>query len=127
MDRKAGCGSALGERRGQEVLPDGRNENLRLGDYVLVNRGANVGHHAVIEDLATIGPGAVLAGAVRVCRGAVIGAGAVVLPQLQIGRNAFVGAGAVVTRSVPTNTTVVGNPARVIRTAGGIPVREAAS
>lgn len=45
-------------------------------------------------------------------RGAKIGAGAVILPGLIIGENAFVGAGAVVTKSVPDNTTVVGNPAR---------------
>jgi len=37
------------------------------------------------------------------------------LPGVTIGRNAVVGAGAVVSRSVPANTVVVGNPARVIR------------
>ena len=44
-----------------------------------------------------------------------IGGGAIVLPGVRIGRNAVVGAGAVVTRSVPANSVVVGNPARVIK------------
>lgn len=41
--------------------------------------------------------------------------GAILLPGVTIGRNAAVGAGAVVTQSVPVNTVVAGNPARVIR------------
>jgi maltose O-acetyltransferase len=44
-----------------------------------------------------------------------IGGSAILLPGVTIGRNAVVGAGAVVTRSVPANTVVAGNPARVIR------------
>ncbi|PWB51822.1 MAG: hypothetical protein C3F13_13000 [Anaerolineales bacterium] len=44
-----------------------------------------------------------------------IGGGAILLPGVRIGKNAVVGAGAVVSRSVPANTVVVGNPAKVIR------------
>ena len=44
-----------------------------------------------------------------------LGGGAILLPGVRIGRNAVVGAGAVVSRSVPANTIVAGNPARVIR------------
>lgn len=44
-----------------------------------------------------------------------IGGGAILLPGVTIGRGAVVGAGAVVSRSVPANTVVAGNPARVIR------------
>ncbi len=44
-----------------------------------------------------------------------VGGGAILLPGVRIGHNAVVGAGAVVSRSVPANTVVAGNPARVIR------------
>jgi acetyltransferase-like isoleucine patch superfamily enzyme len=45
-----------------------------------------------------------------------IGAGAKILDGVRIGRNAVIGAGSVVTKSVPANTTVVGVPARVVKT-----------
>jgi len=47
--------------------------------------------------------------------GASIGAGATILPGVTIGHNAMVGAGAVVTRSIPPNSVVVGNPAKILR------------
>jgi len=48
-------------------------------------------------------------------RGASIGSGATILANLTVGENAIVGAGTVVTRSVPANSIVAGNPARVFR------------
>lgn len=49
-------------------------------------------------------------------RRASIGTGAVILGGVRIGEGALVGAGAVVTRDVPPGETVVGSPARVLRT-----------
>lgn len=51
-------------------------------------------------------------------RGASIGSGATILANVTIGENAIVGAGSVVTRSVPANSIVAGNPARVLRKIG---------
>jgi acetyltransferase-like isoleucine patch superfamily enzyme len=48
-------------------------------------------------------------------RGASIGSGATILCNVTVGENAIVGAGSVVTKSVPANTVVAGNPARVLR------------
>lgn len=44
-----------------------------------------------------------------------IGSGVCVLDGVRIGRNSVIGAGSVVTRSVPNDVTVVGIPARVIK------------
>lgn len=44
-----------------------------------------------------------------------VGARAIVLMNVTVGRNALVGAGAVVARDVPSDSVVVGNPARVIK------------
>ncbi|MBA3766867.1 MAG: N-acetyltransferase [Acidobacteria bacterium] len=51
----------------------------------------------------------------RIERGATIGTGATILGNVRIGARAVVGAGSVVTRDVPADSTVAGNPARIIR------------
>ncbi|HEY5813968.1 MAG TPA: acyltransferase [Terrimicrobiaceae bacterium] len=48
-------------------------------------------------------------------RGASIGSGATLLGGITVGENAIVGAGSVVTKDVPPNTTVAGNPARILK------------
>ena len=54
-------------------------------------------------------------------RGASIGSGPVILCNVTIGAGAPIGAGAVVTKDVPDGAVVVGNPARVLRTAEAAP------
>lgn len=51
----------------------------------------------------------------KVKKGASIGSNATILCGITIGENAVVGAGAVVTKDVAANTTVAGNPAKVIK------------
>ncbi len=43
-----------------------------------------------------------------------IGANATILPGIKIGDHVVVGSGAVVTKDIPSNSIVVGNPARII-------------
>ena len=47
---------------------------------------------------------------------ATVGPGAIILPNVTIGHGAIVTAGSVVTKSVPPKTMVQGNPARPIAT-----------
>jgi sugar O-acyltransferase (sialic acid O-acetyltransferase NeuD family) len=85
--------------------------------FVVVNRGATVGHDCVLGEAATVGPGAHLAGGVTVGAGATVGMGAVVLEGRAVGRDSVVGAGAVVTRNVPDGVVVMGVPAKLARRA----------
>lgn len=43
-----------------------------------------------------------------------VGANSVIIGNISIGNNVTIGAGSVVTKSIPSNCTVVGNPARII-------------
>lgn len=48
-------------------------------------------------------------------KGASIGSNATILCGITIGENSIVGAGSVVVKDVPSNSIVVGNPARVVK------------
>ena len=89
----------------------------KIGDSAILNTAAAVDHECEIGRAAHLAPGARLAGRVRVGEGAFIGIGASVLPCLKIGDHSIVGGGALVRRDVPPGATVVGVPARVIKTA----------
>jgi acetyltransferase EpsM len=91
------------------------NARANIGQHVILNTGSVVEHDCVVEDYVHLSPNATLAGGVRIESGAWIGAGAVVIQGVRIGQNAVVGAGAVVLHDVPNDTTVVGNPARILK------------
>jgi len=94
------------------------SSSVTIGSHCQVHYNATVGHDTVLEDFATVYPGANVSGSVRLGRGATVGSGAVVLQGRTVGEGAFVGAGAVVTRDVAAGAVVVGSPARPLITKG---------
>jgi UDP-2-acetamido-3-amino-2,3-dideoxy-glucuronate N-acetyltransferase len=101
-----------------------------IGDRVTVKNGVQLWDGLRVGDDVFIGPNVTFTNdkhpksgnidfkllSTRIEAGASIGGGATLLPGVLIGAGAMVGAGAVVTKDVPPGATVVGNPARVIRT-----------
>jgi len=91
------------------------NTQSTIGANVILNTGCTVDHHNRIGDHAHIAPGAHLGGGVVVGEGALVGIGANVIPERTIGAWSVVGAGATVIDDVPGRATVVGVPARVVK------------
>ncbi len=89
--------------------------NVVVKDFVILNLQCTVGHDTVINDYAAFMPTVNISGEVVVGEGVYVGTGAKIINQLEIGEYTVVGAGAVVTKSLPSNCTAVGVPAKPIK------------
>jgi maltose O-acetyltransferase len=91
------------------------NNEVRIGDHVMIGPVVQIYTAAHPLQAATRNEGWEVAKPIVIEDNVWLGGGAILLPGITVGRNAVVGAGAVVSHSVPQNTAVAGNPARVIR------------
>lgn len=89
--------------------------HCQVGDSVILNTGSIVDHETLIGTATHICPGARLAGRVTVEAGAFVGIGATIIQSIRIGYDAVIGAGAVVIDDVTPMSTVVGVPAREVK------------
>ena len=90
------------------------NAAATIGVGAILNTACIVEHDCVLADGVHVSPGAILCGNVHVGRRSWIGAGATIIPGVRIGDNVIVGANATVLRDVPSDTVVVGSPARQV-------------
>ena len=123
------------------IMPGVRiGENCNIGERVFIGRNVQIGNNCKIqagafipegvtlENEVFIGPNVTFTNVKRphaticgffqstyVCDNAVIGANATIICGNIIGENAFVAAGAVVTKDVPSDSLVMGNPAKEYR------------
>ncbi|MBZ0224259.1 MAG: acetyltransferase [Dokdonella sp.] len=90
------------------------SNDIVLGDDLLIQSFACIGHDVSIGTGVTIGAHAFIGGNARLEPFCTIHPHAVVLPHVTIGKGAVVGAGTVVIKDVPPGTTVFGVPAKII-------------
>jgi acetyltransferase-like isoleucine patch superfamily enzyme len=91
---------------------------IATGGRVSIGDHTFIAHEVVIADTPFALPPGIrarrFASAIEIGAGAWIGARAILLAPARIGRDAIVGTGAVVTGEVPSGTTAVGNPMRIV-------------
>lgn len=79
------------------------NENTIIGDSVWVRQNTTIGNNLKNNKAPIIG------------NHVQIGANVCIIGDVKIGDNVIIGAGSVVVKDVPSNSVVVGNPAKVIK------------
>ena len=108
-------------------------KNIKIGKNVFINAccrfqdqggieigdGSLIGHNTTIATLNhEFNPAKrqnLTPSPVKIGKNVWIGSDCTILPGVEIGDGVIIGAGSVVTKSIPTNTIAVGNPARVIK------------
>jgi serine O-acetyltransferase len=108
---------------GIEIHPAAR---IGKGFFIDHGMGVVIGETAEIGDYVTLFQGVTLGGTGKehgkrhptIGNHVVIGAGAKILGGIKVGDNVKIGANSVVLKSVPANSTVIGVPARIIKTEG---------
>lgn len=119
-------GLGLGCESAEDLRKRGVTVGERLNNYGIIDNGH--GYLVSIGDDVTISAARILAhdgstkiwtgyskiGCVKIGSRVFIGAGALILPNVTIGDDVVIGAGTVVNRDIPSNSVVVGNPARII-------------
>lgn len=108
-------------RYGAEIHPAariGRRLTIDHGIGIVIGGTAVIGDDCLIYQGVTLGMTGKHGGKRHPTVGSdvLLGAGSIVLGDITVGDGAYVGAGSVVVDDVPADTTVVGNPARVVRT-----------
>ena len=106
-----------------EIHPGAQIES---GVFIDHGSGLVIGETAIVEKGVLLYHGVTLGGTGKdvgkrhptVRRGALVSAHAQVIGPVEIGENAKVGAGAVVVADVPSDVTVVGIPAKIVRVHG---------
>jgi sugar O-acyltransferase (sialic acid O-acetyltransferase NeuD family) len=89
--------------------------DLWIGRYVTLNRASHVAHDCSVADFATVAPGTMLSGNVRIGEGADLGTGVSFVHGVRVGSWSIIGAGAVVTHDIEDDVTAVGVPASVVK------------
>lgn len=113
---------------GIEIHPGAQ---IGQGFFIDHGTGVVIGETAEIGDNVTLYQGVTLGGTGKekgkrhptIGNNVVIGAGAKVLGSFKVGDNVKIGAGSVVNKPVPSDTTVVGVPGRVV-VHQGVPVKQ---
>lgn len=87
------------------------NNGAKIGEHCIINTNSTVEHDDVLEDFVHVSPGAVLCGTVKIGKNTWVGARAVVKNNVSVEAGVVIGAGAAVVKNITKSGTYIGVPA----------------
>ena len=94
------------------------NAEATIGNHCIINTGAIVEHECSIGNYSHISPNVTLTGNVTVGEGSHVGSAATIIPGITIGNWSIIGAGSAVIKHIPSFSTAVGCPTRIVNKHG---------
>lgn len=86
-----------------------------VGRFCILNTNSSLDHDSVLEDFASLAPGATTGGNCRISQYSAVSIGAVLVHGIHIGEHTIIGAGSLVTKPIESFVVAYGTPAKKIR------------
>lgn len=90
--------------------------DIVIANHVIINYNSTIGHDVVINEYCSIMPNVSISGNDILGIGVFVGTGARLIEKITIGQWTTIGAGSVIIKDIPSDVTVVGVPAKIIKT-----------
>lgn len=88
--------------------------NVKIGQHVVVMHNVLVSHDVVVGNNVVICPGTIIEGGAVIEDNVFIGANSSVAPGVVIGHDSHLGMGTACFKNIPSNSTALGSPARIV-------------
>jgi len=89
--------------------------NVKIGQFVVIDRMCNIGHDCIIHDFVTLAPSVTLSGHCEIDSNVYIGSGVLLKENVHICSDVTVGIGATVIKDITESGTYAGVPAIKIK------------
>ena len=112
-------GSNVTFGQGNQMFPGANlGAQSRIEDFVILNHLSSLDHESYVESFASLAPGAVTGGRVKIGRRSALLINSAVSNGIEIGSDAIIAANSFVKEDVMDNSLVAGSPSRFIRHQG---------
>ena len=89
--------------------------DITIGDFVTFQRLTTLGHDASVGDFCNLGAMSFMGGGASIGEGTTLHTSSIILPHKRVGSRCVVGAGCVVIKNIKDDTSVFGNPCKILK------------